>query len=237
MLVDLHNHTGWGSGDSHLEPSDLIEQGRRWGLDGIAITDHEQVWDPEKVEMLRRRHGFPLIPGVEVETDTGHMLVFGLSGPRRFARSPSVEELRASADEEEAIIILAHPFDDLFSASQLRLNDDEAWERLIETRRWRLVDAVQTCNGRLMPPQRDLAVELARRLRVPTTGGSDTHRAMEVARCFTVFEDEIGDERDLVAAVKAGRCRASDWTSEGLPNKRARELNSSPVSQRNVPGE
>ena len=30
MLIDLHNHTGWGSGDSHIDPSDLIEQARRW---------------------------------------------------------------------------------------------------------------------------------------------------------------------------------------------------------------
>ncbi len=211
MLIDLHNHTGWGSGDSHLDPADLIERARSWGLDGVAITEHNQVWDPEKIEMLRRRHNFVVIGGAEVDTDMGHVQVFGLDGPRRWTQLPTLEELRALADEVDGVLVAAHPFRTKLPAA----SDGSSW---------RLVDAIEVHNGLEGAHQRKQAAELARRLDLPTTGGSDTHRFMDVATCFTVFDDEIADERALVAAIKARRCRGGDWSSEGLPNKRVEEL-------------
>ncbi len=229
MLIDLHNHTGWGSGDSHLDPSDLIKRARHWGLDGIAITEHNQLWDPEKIEMLRRRHGFAVIGGVEVDTDVGHMLVFGLEGPRRWNRLPTLEELRADVDEAGGVIVAAHPFRAALPTTRQARSGEAFWEETAGRYRPRLVDAVEVHSGLEAAPQRRMAAELARRLDLPTTGGSDTHRLMDVAACFTVFADEIKDERDVVAAIKAGRCRGGDWASEGLANKRVQELTSAPA--------
>jgi len=226
MLIDLHNHTGWGSGDSHLDPSELVERARRWGLDGIAITEHNQLWDAEKIEMLRRRHEFTVIGGVEVDTDVGHVLVFGLRGPRRWARLPSLRELRAAVDEADGVVVAAHPF----RSSPVSAPGDGSsagfWDEVAGRYQPRLVDAVEVHNGLAGEHQRRLAAELARRLDLPTTGGSDTHRLMDVAASFTVFDDEIENERDLIAAIKARRCRGGDWSSEGLPNKRVQELTS-----------
>jgi hypothetical protein len=224
MLIDLHNHTGWGSGDSHVDPFRLIDQAHRWGLDGIAITDHDQLWDPEKVEMLRRRSDFFVAVGAELDTDVGHVLVFGLEGPHRWLRLPAVEELRAMVDRAGGVMIAAHPFQDLASVFLAGKSVEEEWARLLQRYRWRLMDAIEVHNGRMGPQQRELAAELAGRLGLPTTGGSDSHRLMEVARSFTVFEDEIGSEQDLVKAIKSGRCRGGDWASEGLADKRAHEL-------------
>ncbi len=151
MLIDLHTHTGWGSGDSHLDPSDMIEQARRWGMDGIAVTDHDFAWDPEKVEMLRRRHGFLVIAGAEMDTDAGHVLVFGLPGPRRWLRLPDAQPLRAEVDAAEGVMVLAHPFQDLTSIEPEA--GDEEWQRLIEGRRWYLMDAIEVHNGRMGPQQ------------------------------------------------------------------------------------
>ncbi len=236
MLIDLHNHTGWGSGDSHLDPSELIEQARRWGLNGIAITEHNQIWDPEKIEMLRRRHHFVVIGGAEVDTDAGHALVFGLQGPRRWNRLPTIEELRALVDEAGGVIIAAHPFrDPMATALRDGSRDEEEWAQLGHRQGWRLVDAIEVYNGLAGPQQRRLAAELASRLDLPTTGGSDTHRLMDVAASFTVFDDKISDERDLVAAIKARRCRGGDWSSEGLVDLRAQELAGVTFSRGRVP--
>lgn len=224
MLIDLHNHTGWGSGDSHIDPSDLVEQARRWGLDGIAITEHNQIWDPEKIEMLRRRHGFAVIGGAEVDTDVGHVLVFGLQGPHRWIRLPTIDELRSYVDEAGGVMVAAHPFRGLQAAMSSDQPREEEWGESAGRHDWRLVDAVEVHNGLASPQQRGLAAELARRLDLPTTGGSDTHRLMDVAASFTVFDGEIKDERDVVAAIKARRCRGGDWSSEGLVNKRGQEL-------------
>ena len=234
MLVDLHNHTGWGSGDSHLDPSEMVEQARRWGVDGIAVTDHNFAWDPEKVEMLRQRHGFLVIGGVEVDTEAGHVLAFGLPGPKRWLRLPHVEQLRAEVDEAGGVMVVAHPFQDLIWTFLAPQASDEEWQKLIELRHWDLMDAIEVHNGRMGPQQRHLASELAQRLDLPTTGGSDAHRLVEVARSFTVFDDGIRDERDVVAAIKAKRCRGSDWASEGLPDKRGKELGSRPQRSGNA---
>ena len=228
MLIDLHTHTGWGSGDSHLDPSDLVEQARRWGMDGIALTDHNFAWDADKVEMLRRRHGFPVVGGIEVDTDAGHVLVFGLPGPRRWLRLPDAEQLRAEVDEAGGVMVLAHPFQALIGTFLAPQAGDEEWQGLIERCRWDLMDAIEVHNGRMGLRQRNLAGELARRLDLPTTGGSDAHRLVEVARSFTVFDDAIRDERDVVAAIKAKRCQSGDWASEALPDERGRELRSRP---------
>jgi predicted metal-dependent phosphoesterase TrpH len=222
MLIDLHNHTGWGSGCSHLEPAELVTRAQSWGLDGVAITEHNQLWDPRKIEMLRRRYDFVVLAGVEVDTDVGHVLAFGLTGPRRFTKLPTLEELRALVDEVDGALVAAHPFRE---PKQSGLDHGIAiGEPGLE--RWRIVDAIEVHNGLAGENQRERATEMAGLLDLPTTGGSDTHRFMDVATSFTVFEDDIRDERSLVNAIKAGRCYGGDWTTEGLPNIRLQELTS-----------
>lgn len=220
MLIDLHNHTGWGSGCSHLEPSVLIERAQQWGLDGVAITEHNQLWDPDKIEMLRRRYDFVVLAGVEVDTDVGHVLAFGLEGPRRWNQLPTLEELRELVDEMDGVLIVAHPFRD---PRQNGL-DRGFGAGLPELERFRIVDAIEVHNGLAGNDQRVKATEMARLLELPTTGGSDTHRFMDVATSFSIFEDDIRDERALITAIKAGRCYGGDWASEGLTNHRLEEL-------------
>lgn len=223
MLIDLHNHTGWGSGCSHLEPSVLIERAQQWGLDGVAITEHNQLWDPDKINMLRRRYDLIVLAGVEVDTDVGHILAFGLQGPLRWSQLPTLEELRALVDEADGVLIVAHPFR---NPSQNGL--DRGFDiGQPELERFRAVHAIEVHNGLAGNDQRVKATEMARLLELPTTGGSDTHRFMDVATSFTVFEDDIADERALVTAIKAGRCYGGDWDSEGLPNYRLQELTGS----------
>jgi hypothetical protein len=129
-------------------------------------------------------------------------------------------------NEAGGVIVAAHPFRGLLLAARLDQPDEEEWEKMAAPYRGRLVDAVEVHNGLAGTGQRRLAAELARRLDLPTTGGSDTHRLMDVATSFTVFDDKIKDEQDLVAAIKARRCRGGDWSSEGLANKRVQELTS-----------
>ncbi len=223
MLIDLHNHTGWGSGDSHLDPARLVEHARMCGLDGIAITEHNQVWDPTKVRVLREKTGFLVLAGCEVNTHEGHMLVFGLPGPRRWSRLPSLRELRELVDEHDGAIVAAHPFRGglpgrngaaaLFGSAVGAANHLRG-----------LVDGIEAFNGLAGDGERQSSSELARLLGLPTTGGSDTHRMMDVASSFTYFEQDLRDEVDLVEAIRASACEGSDWTTAGLPDGRRAAL-------------
>src|SRR3972149_1784555 len=78
MLIDLHTHTRPLSHDSLLTPDDLIEAAKAAGLDAVCLTEHDFTWDPQAVRELARRHSFRIIPAIEVNTEDGHLLAFGI---------------------------------------------------------------------------------------------------------------------------------------------------------------
>ena len=121
-------------------------------------------------------------------------------------------------------MIAAHPF----RTVQQNGLDSGLGAGLPATERFRIVDAIEVHNGLTSDRQREQAAELARILDLPTTGGSDTHRFMDVGTSFTVFEDDIKDEQDLITAIKAARCHGGDWASEGLENHRVKDLTAGP---------
>jgi predicted metal-dependent phosphoesterase TrpH len=78
LIIDIHTHTYPTSDDSSLLPDELIQEAIRIGLDGICITDHDGFWKPQDIAELSKRHGFLVLPGCEVTTEEGHLLVYGL---------------------------------------------------------------------------------------------------------------------------------------------------------------
>ena len=57
---------------------DLLDRARSTGLDGVCLTEHDAFWPDEEVRRLSRRHGVLVLPGSEINTDDGHVIVFGL---------------------------------------------------------------------------------------------------------------------------------------------------------------
>lgn len=223
MLVDMHCHTGWGSGDSHTDPHLLIRQAKAYGLDALCVTEHNQVWNVGKLERLAAEHEFRLFPGVEIDTDFGHVLVFGLNEPKRWTQFPTVQELRRLVDAVDGAMVLAHPFRKREKSTDEDFEQGDA--RIILERELReeclpLFDAVEMYNGLAGGRERALAGKLAEHLDRPSTGGSDTHRHPEVGASFTVFDDEIHNVRDLIAAIQQGRLHGGDWASESIEDQR-----------------
>ena len=107
-LFDLHIHTTKGSSDSSLKPDDLILEADRLGLRGLCITEHSGPWDRHEFQRFASLHDVVLVRAMEVETDMGHMLAFGLdkfqSGFHKAAK------LRKAADEVGGFVVTAHPF-------------------------------------------------------------------------------------------------------------------------------
>ncbi len=219
----MHCHTGWGSGDSHTDPNTLIRQAKSYGLDALCFTEHNQVWNPGKMERLAEKHDFRLFPGVEVDTDFGHVLVFGLNEPKRWTQFPTVSELRRLVDKVDGVMILAHPFrkrerpeDEDFERGDSRI----VLERELREEALEHFDAIEMFNGLAGRRERLLAGALACHLGRPQTGGSDTHRHPEVGATFTVFDGELFSLQDLIRAVRAGTMHGGDWCSESLPDRR-----------------
>ena len=66
MIGDLHCHSKLSDGSTGLD--DIVFYAKRAGLDALAITDHDTMSGVPRAEILGRRYGLTVIPGVEIST-------------------------------------------------------------------------------------------------------------------------------------------------------------------------
>ena len=202
--IDLHNHTSYGSPCAYMTPDELIQRAKFVGLDGVCITEHNQLWSVEALEKLRSKHNFPVLGGAEVDTDHGHILVFGLH--KSVLNVYRIEELRELVDEAGGVMIVAHPF--RYAMSEYS-NPTPSVEVVSQRSVFRFVDALEVYGGMSSMTEGDLAARIGDYLKLKAVAGSDAHAILQVGQCFTVFENKIKDEQQLIAEIKQGRCRAA----------------------------
>lgn len=197
MLIDLHVHTTrYSSGCSVLKPRAMVEAALRAGLHGVVLSEHQCSWSQTELDELRGQ-GLRVFAGREVHMGDLHVLLFGLAGPPpEAADGPSLARAVRALD---GAAVLAHPF---------RWGD---WHRrpLAELAPiWGAFDAVEALSGNMLPRECQAARATAEALGLPVAGGSDAHAPAEVGRYHTSFLDDIENEADLVAALRAGRFQA-----------------------------
>jgi predicted metal-dependent phosphoesterase TrpH len=201
MWIDTHCHTKH-SYDNWLEPLDLIRRAKSLGLDAIVITEHYSYEASRPVEALARDEGLLLLRGVEIATDKGHLLAYGVEddGWNTWGRdswlplAAVIERIGALG----AICVPAHPFREVGVCSLL---DD-----LLDLEG---IAAVETHNGSNLDADNELAIRAARHMRLPSLGGSDCHKTSAVGRCATEFLQPVTGMASFIAAIRAGACRGS----------------------------
>jgi predicted metal-dependent phosphoesterase TrpH len=203
MRVDLHVHTSPRSPCSEIDPHEMVAEAGRLGLDAVCLTEHHVLWDRGDVEELAREGGVRLFRGNEITTNQGDVLVFDYD-----VEVPDValiQELYEDVQAAGGLVIAAHPMRGfkMFSVGQLQLTAEQASQRPV----FQYVDAVEVRNGTLSEEENGLAAEVAERLGLPGTAGSDAHRLGDLGRWVTIFEHEVHDERELVRELRAGRFR------------------------------
>lgn len=191
MLIDLHCHTRPLSACSGLEPDELVRLARERGLDGVCLTEHDRAWEAAELAELRARSKIAVFSAVELTTDMGHVLAFGLE-PRSY--SPVAARVFAGAEACGGLLFLAHPARD----GLLRVSHETV----------EYFASVEAVNGSDSKLQNIATTGLAKGFRLPGIGGSDAHSAGEVARAATSFELTFGTDAELLEGLRAGRYRA-----------------------------
>lgn len=215
MLIDLHTHTRDGSPCAYMEPSALVQRAKRIGLDGVCITEHNQPWDRRAIEALRKAHDFLVIGGIEVTTNLGEILVFGLH--KSVINVWEAEELKEMADEAGGVMIAAHPFrGQIGPGSSVYLSPPLTVETASQRPVFQMVDAIEVYNGRSGPEELNFARAVSERLNLKGAGGSDAHNVASVGWCITIFENRITNEEELIAEIRAGRFRGANGLSQEL---------------------
>ncbi len=204
MWIDTHCHTKY-SHDNWLEPLDLIRRAKALGLDGVCITEHYSFEASAPVEAIGRDEGLLVLRGVEVSSDRGHILVFGIEddGWNRWGRDNYIplQPLIEQVSEIGGICIPAHPYREVGVASLL--------DGILELEG---IAGVESHNGGNLDADNLLAIMAAKYLRLPTLGGSDCHKVSAVGRCATEFFQPVTDMASFIAAVKGGACRGAYYT-------------------------
>jgi predicted metal-dependent phosphoesterase TrpH len=192
MLVDLHCHTLPLSTCSSLRAEELVDLARERGLDGICLTEHDRLRSSTALAELRARTDFVVLGAVELTTDMGHVLGFGLPEPSQSLATGQAAYAHAQA--HGGLLYLAHPARD----GLLR----------VDAHTVTYFESVEAINGSDTRLQNMSATGLAKGFRLPGIGGSDCHSPDEVGRAATEFETRITDEVSLVAALRNGAYRA-----------------------------
>lgn len=208
MLIDLHTHSYPKSDDSFAAVDDLIDKAKAAHLDGICLTDHDFFWSSDEVRDLARKHDFLVLPGCEINTDTGHVLVFGLD--RYVFGMHKPDFLVNAVRQREGVMIAAHPYRRRFLEDPGHLPEarQEMLDRAIGDEFFRSCDGIEGINGRGKDVQNLFSQDLAERLGIKMTGGSDAHRVEQIGTAATAFERKITGLDDLIQEIKAGRFRA-----------------------------
>jgi predicted metal-dependent phosphoesterase TrpH len=192
VLIDLHCHTLPRSQCSALKPEEFVALARERGLDGICFTEHDALWPAAELLALREQTGFLVLSAVELTTDLGHVLAFGLdAGSAEFATARAAFD---AVQRSGGLLFLAHPARD----GLLRVNHDTVT----------LFESVEALNGSDSRLQNMAATGLARGFRLPGIGGSDAHTAAEVGRAATRFDAEITGNASLLEALRSGKYEA-----------------------------
>jgi predicted metal-dependent phosphoesterase TrpH len=187
--VDLHSHTRFFHGRRALgdrfDPLGfrlLAATARARGLDGLATTNHDYYTPFESDDPT-------VIPGIEVSTTRGHVLVVGPDPPAETEPGElTPAEAVEMAHDRDCAAVMAHPFRGDLAGADADF------------------DAVEL-NGK-HPRSHPWALELARRRDLPVVGGSDAHYPVEVGRAYTRVDAPELTPEAVVAAVREGRVSA-----------------------------
>ncbi len=188
FLIDLHVHTTRYSFDSGLKAEDAVARAKAAGLAALCFTEHNATWTADEARELAERLAFPVLRGMEVSTDAGHVLVFGLE--RHTLEMSRVADLRRIVETEGGLMVLAHPMREPAFA--------RPWSEAAG-----LFDGIEALNADDSRHSWRMLEELAGQLGLFATGGSDAHSATAVGRCATAFEEAVVDDAGLIAALRA----------------------------------
>jgi predicted metal-dependent phosphoesterase TrpH len=197
MKIDLHCHSKY-SYDNYLEPEELIEQAIKMNLDGVCFTEHHSMIPSWPLERIRIPEGFYIFRGLEISTDLGHLLIYGLKDDS-WNKRPNNTYLNAFEVIENVhrlggICVPAHPFRGRDSFGENIFSMDG-------------FDAIETHNGLNLENMNQKAIHAARLRNLSSLGGSDCHNKEHVGRAFTEFKNPVHTIDELIEEIKKGNCK------------------------------
>ncbi len=204
MILDLHTHS-IKSDDGRAKVPNYCQwiTARKIPIDGFVLTEHRQFDNESDYSELADKYNLTILKGAEVETEYGHVLVFGVTQALQEAFDFSnihlpLADVITACNAHGALAVPCHPgrrrvgmaahLDEFGVPSGVRV--------------------VEVFNGGSRGDEDSVAQQMADDQNYLGIGGSDAHIVSHVGRCATKFPGSIHTEQELVAALKAEQFEA-----------------------------
>jgi hypothetical protein len=208
MILDLHNHSiKSDDGRARVESYCQWIRKKELPLDGFVLTEHRQFDADSDYGALEDEFGLRILKGSEVETEYGHVLVFGVNEDllRAFDFTRIDLPLETVLRESRrcgAVAVPCHP-----GRPNVGLCAHYDTRGPAEG-----VHIIEVASGGSRAGEDEAARKLADEHGYQGVGGSDAHIVSHIGRCATRFPRPVRDEADLVAALQEGGFEVARWT-------------------------
>ncbi|MEM9623794.1 MAG: PHP-associated domain-containing protein [Pseudomonadota bacterium] len=210
MILDLHAHS-IKSDDGRAKVQNYCQwiKSRDIAIDGFVLTEHRQFDNDSDYSELARKHGITILKGAEVETEYGHVLVFGVTPALQDAfdfadiHLPLARVLEA-CEQHNAVAVPCHP-------GRKRVGMAAHLEEFGVPSGVRIVEVY---NGGSRGDEDQVAQQLANDQNYLGIGGSDAHIVSHIGRCATQFSQPIHNEQELVEALQGNDFKALKISAE-----------------------
>ncbi|PSQ61476.1 MAG: phosphoesterase [Halobacteriales archaeon SW_9_67_25] len=192
LSVELHAHSSL-SYDGRDPVERLLEQAAAVGLDGLAVTDHDEIDASLEAADLAPEYGLVGIPGMEVTSAAGHVLALGIAElvPAGLSFRETIDAIHAQG----GIAVVPHPFQKSRSGVLAKISEEELT----------VADAIEVFNSRLLTGRANRRAErFALRHNLPVTAGSDAHISEMIGRGVTHVDTEERSVEAILAAIREG---------------------------------
>jgi len=204
LILDLHTHS-IKSDDGRAKVNNYCQwiQSRDIGIDGFVLTEHRQFDFESDYSDLTDKYGITILKGAEVETEYGHVLVFGVTEKlyQEFDFSSIGLPLAMVIEKSEkhgAVAVPCHP-----GRPRVGMHAHIDEYGIPEG-----VRIVEVFNGGSRGDEDGIAQKLADEQNYLGIGGSDAHIVSHVGRCATEFNHTITTENELVEALNNSEFQA-----------------------------
>ena len=176
MKIDMHTHTTYSDGLN--TPEEMIKAAIKKGLDGIAVTDHDNVKGSIAAQIFAKslKKEFLVITGTEIRSAKGDILAYGIK--ENVKPMMSVEETVERIHDLGGIAVAAHPF-------QIISMKQGIGEEATKT------DGIEVLNsGNIFMSLNRKSEELAKRYSMPVSAGSDSHCILSVGNAGIICDGD-----------------------------------------------
>ena len=165
-------------------------------------------WPGDELADASRLLDFPLIPGVELTTDVGHVLVFGpLQKPLWLGYK--LDELVEECEQSDTALVLPHPVRRLAGERAIKGGRVAAAARPTSPRspQWEAVHAIEVASTQTTTLEHTLTAAALAVVHRPTVASSDAHGPGLAGAYATEVDGPIHTAEDLAAQIRAGHVR------------------------------